>query len=96
MNRQGLNRVGAIVPVVFSLLALAVVLVVATTGWERHLRDEGAAAHIFQLLIVAEAPFILLFLVTANWRAVRPTARALAFQAAGLFLALGSVAVFKL
>ena len=92
-----MNRLGAVAPTVMSLLALADVLVVVTTGWERHLTDEGAAAHIFQLLIVGQVPFLLMYLTTVKWRqrfaaAVRP----MVFQAVALVLALGSVAFFKL
>ena len=96
MNRQKINRVSAIVPVVMSLLAVALVLVVVTTGWERHLNDEGAAAHIFQLLIVVQVPFILAFLATADWRRFAAIARPVALQVGSLFLAVGSVVFFKL
>jgi hypothetical protein len=96
MNRRTLNRIAWIVPLVFSGLAFAVVLLAVATGWDKGDPDEGPPAHIFQLLILAEAPFILLYLFTAEWRAVRQTARPLIFQAAGLILALGSVAFFHL
>ena len=67
MNRQKINRISAIMPVILSLLALLDVMFVVITGWERHLKDEGAAAHIFQLLIVAQTPFMLAYFATANW-----------------------------
>ncbi len=92
-----MNRVGAVAPTVMSLLALADVLVVVATGWERHLTDEGAAAHIFQLLIVGQVPFLLMYLTTAKWRLrFAATVRPIVFQFAALVLALGSVAVFRL
>jgi hypothetical protein len=47
MNRQKINQISTVVPVIMSLLALAVVLVVVTTGWERHLKHEGTAAIYF-------------------------------------------------
>ena len=86
----------AIIPVVMSLIALLDVLIVVSTGWERKLTDEGAAAHIFQLLIAAQAPFILTFLVTADWRRLMPVVRPLAFQILTISLAIGSVAIFRL
>ena len=96
MNRKTINQIGAIVPPVLSLAALLVVLIAVTTGWERNLTDEGAAAHIFQILIAVQAPFILAFLVTADWHRFMQAARPLAFQVLGIGAALGSVAFFRL
>jgi len=90
------NLLTAIIPVIMSLLALAVVLAVVTTGWERHLQDEGAAAHIFQLLIVGQVPFLAAYLVTSKGRRVLEIVRPMAFQAGALAIAIGSVAFFKL
>ena len=95
-TRQNINRISAVIPVVMSLLALGVVLVVVTTGWERGLQDEGAGAHIFQLLIVLQAPFILAFLATADWGRLMNVARPAAVQVATMALAIGSVALFQL
>jgi hypothetical protein len=96
MNRRKINRIGAIAPVVMSLAALFIVLMVVSTGWERNLPDEGAAAHIFQLLIVTQIPFVLAFLVTADWNRFMQVARSLAFQIISIGIALGSVAYFRL
>jgi len=96
MNRQKINNVSAVIPVVMSFFALLIVLTVVITGWERHLKDEGAAAHIFQILIAAQLPFVLSFLVTANWKRGVLVARPLAFQFLAIGLALGSVAFFRL
>jgi hypothetical protein len=96
MNRQKINNLSAVIPVVMSTLALLTVLTVIITGWERHTKDEGAAAHIFQILIAAQLPFVLAFLVTANWKRGLLVARPLAFQFLAIGLALGSVALFRL
>ncbi len=96
MDRQKINRVSAIVPVVLSLMAFGVVIVAVVTGWGKGNADEGAGAHIFQLLIVAQVPFILVFVATADWKRVGQTAGLIALQAAGLVLAVGSVGFFKL
>lgn len=96
MDRQRLNRIGGVVPILLSLMALGVVAIAVTTGWERGLADEGVGAHLFQLLIVAQVPFILLFLGTANWRSGLKAAAPLAVQATALGLAMGSVALFHL
>jgi len=53
--------------------------------------DEGTAAHIFQIAIVALVPMILLFLATADWKQPWQSARALAFPAAALVLAFGAL-----
>jgi len=96
MTRRKINHISAIAPIVMSLLALLMVLIVVATGWERNLTDEGAAAHIFQLLILAQLPFILIFLVTADWKRLVQIARPLALQVLCIDLAVGSVAYFKL
>ena len=96
MSRQNINRICSFVPVALSLTALTVVLVAVTFGWGKGQSDEGVAAHIFQLMIVLQIPFILSFLVTANWQRLVATLRLVALQAGAITLALGSVALFKL
>lgn len=96
MNRQKINRISGIAPIVLSLTAFGLLIVAVLTGWEKGYADEGAAAHIFQLLIVAEVPFILVFVATAEWKRVVRVAGLLALQAAALVLALAPVALFKL
>jgi len=96
MNRQKINRISGIVPIVLSLMALGLLIVAVLTGWEKGYADEGAVAHIFQLLIVAEVPFILVFVATAEWKRIARVAGVLALQAAALTLALIPVALFKL
>jgi hypothetical protein len=96
MTRRELNRLSGIAPVGLSLLAFGLVLIVATTGWERHLPDEGTAAHLFQLTIGAEIPLILLSLGTADWKRARSVVLPLSCQLAGLLLAFGAVAWFRL
>jgi hypothetical protein len=93
MDRQKLNLVSATVCIVMSLQAFLVVLLVVTTGWDRHLKDEGAAAHIFQLLIAGQLPFVLAFLATADWKTV---VRPVAMEVGALALAFGTVVFFKL
>lgn len=79
-----------------SVAALGLVAVVLTTQWERNLADEGAAAHLFQLLIVAELPLIIIFLLTSAKTAPRQVITLFLTQAAGIAVALGSVALFHL
>ena len=54
-------------------------------------RDEGAAAHIFQLLVVALVPTIALFLATADWTRPARSARPLALATGALALAFGAL-----
>lgn len=96
VGRQGINRVCLIAPIVMSLLALLLVAVSLVTGWERGLKDEGAVAHSFQLLIVLQAPLLAIFLMTADWSRVRRVAGALAIQVAAVGLALSPVAILRL
>ena len=96
MTRQQINRLSGVAPVAMSLLAFAIVAAALATGFERGEKDEGALAHLFQLLIVAQAPFILAFLATAEWDRLVRVARWLALQVAALVLAFAPVAYFRL
>ena len=91
-----LNQVLATAPIALSALALAVVAAVLVTGWERNLKDEGAAAHIFQILIAVQLPIILAYLATANWNRWRGVIVRLGLQAIAMAAALSPVAYFKL
>jgi|ERR1700736_5105839 len=96
MVMRNINRICGFVPVALSLAAFGLVMVAVRTGWGQVAGDEGAAAHIFQLLIVAEVPFVLVFAATADWTKLGRSAGLLAVQAAGLVLAFAPVAYFKL
>jgi hypothetical protein len=88
MHGQQINRVSGKVVIVLSLTVLFAVL----SGYTQPRQpDEGAAAHIFQLSIVALVPMILVFLATADWRQPLRSARPLAFPAAALVLAFGAL-----
>jgi hypothetical protein len=81
MRTQQLNSISGKVIIVLSLIAL---LTVITGYFQPPQPDEGAAAHIFQLSIVALVPTILLFLLTANWKEPWRSARPLALPAVAL------------
>jgi hypothetical protein len=88
MRAQQINSVSGKAIILLSFIALLAVL----SGYTRPPQpDEGAAAHIFQLSIVALAPLILLFLATADWRQPWRSARPLAIPAAALVLAFGAL-----
>jgi hypothetical protein len=79
-----------------SLAAIALLVVALTTGWERGYKDEGAVAHTWQLLVGLQAPLILAFLATANWRRPLGIAAILGLQVLGLMLAMAPVAILRL
>ena len=85
------NRLSAKVIIVLSLLALLTVLSGYTHPPLPTEPDEGAAAHIFQLSIVAVAFSILVFLATADWKQPLRSVRPLAFPTAALVLAFGAL-----
>jgi hypothetical protein len=88
MEAQSINRVTWRVLILLSLIALCTVL----SGFiypQAPESDEGAAAHIFQLAVLALVPAGLLFLGTADWRQPARTVRLLAFPAAALLIAFG-------
>jgi succinate dehydrogenase hydrophobic anchor subunit len=88
MREQQINRVSGIVLVVLSVVALLCVL----SGYAQPPQtDENAAAHIFQLCIVALAPVTLLFLVTADWKQPLRSARRLAIPAATVIVAFAAL-----
>ena len=95
MSRQKINRISAIAPTAMSLAAFLLVIVAVTAGWDDP-KDEGAAAHIFQLLIALQIPLILVFLVTADWSRFPRVAAVLSIQAVSLALAFAPVAYFNL
>ena len=85
MTRFHLNRVAAVVPLAFSAAAFAIVMANILAGVPPQ-PDENASAHMWQLLIVAQAPLILVFLATAEWDKGHP-AILLGAQIAGIALA---------
>ena len=88
MREQQINRISFRIIVVLSFLALFAVF----SGYAQPPQpDEGAAAHIFQLSIVALVPMILLFLGTADWKHPSRSARPLAFPAAAVVLAFAAL-----
>ncbi len=92
MRAQQINRVSSKIVIALSLIALLAVL----SGYAHPLLpDEGSAAHIFQLSIVALLPMILLFLATADWREPLRSARPLAIPGFALALAFGALYYFE-
>ena len=91
MNFSMLKRPSAVLPVVMSIAALALVIGHAMMFGIVHAADEGTPAHIFQLLMVAQLPFIAFF--AAKWfpRAPREALTVLLLQLGAAVTAVGSV-----
>jgi hypothetical protein len=91
-----IRRPSAFLPLTMSLTALAIVLVhVAVFGVARE-PDEGAAAHIWQLLMAGQMPVLAYF--AARWlpRAPRQTLCVLALQGAAALASIAPVFFLKL
>jgi hypothetical protein len=79
-----------------SLVALAMVMAhVAIFGAVRE-ADEGTAAHIFQLLMIAQVPIIAFFAIKWLPRTPRQAVRILALQFTAALAALAPVFVLDL
>ena len=90
-GRSLLVNPSAFLPIVMSLSALALVLGhVARYGVTRG-ADEGTAAHVFQLLMAAQAPIVAFFAVKWLPRRPRPALRVLALQVAAALAAVAAV-----
>jgi hypothetical protein len=85
MTQAKIKRIAAIIPLVFSAIAFVLVVANILAGVPPQF-DENASAHIWQLLMLAQLPFILLFVVTADWRERTP-ALLVALQLVGIALA---------
>jgi hypothetical protein len=86
----------AFIPIVCSLAALAITTIVIGVNGVVHEADEGTAAHLFQLLIVAS--FIMSFAFVIRWLIRDPwrTLRILAIQIVAVVAAFAPVFYFKL
>jgi hypothetical protein len=86
----------AYVPLAMSLTALATVLVHLARFGITHEADEGAAAHLWQLLMAAQIPVIAVFAITWLPRAPKPALAVLALQIVAVVAALAPVFLLKL
>ena len=96
MDRARINSVVGRVPVVLSLAAFLIVVVALITGWDRGAKDEGAVAHLWQLSIVLQTPFILAFFATADWDRPRTVLHRFGMLASALMVALAPVFILRL
>lgn len=85
------KKPSAFVPMAMSLTALAVVLGSLIKFGVVHESDEGAIAHIYQLLMVGQAPVLGYFLIRWLPRVPRQTLYVLALQIGAALAALAPV-----
>jgi len=86
-----LKHPSAFLPVVMSLGALATVLLVLAVHGTTPQADEGAAAHIWQLLMAAQVPIVLFFAIKWLPRSPRQAAPVLGLQIGAALSAMAPV-----
>lgn len=86
-----LKKPTAFLPITMSLAALTVVLVTVTIFGVVHESDEGAAAHIWQLLMAGQMPLLLLFALKWLPRAPKQALVVLALQGGSVLAAIAPV-----
>lgn len=70
MSRDLLKRPSAFIPVFMSLAALALVIGYAAMFGTARQQDEGAAAHLWQLLMAGQVPVMAIFAL--KWLPTKP------------------------
>jgi hypothetical protein len=91
MSVSSIRQPGAFIPIAMSVAALATLAYnLAVFGVTRD-ADEGAAAHIWQLLMAGQIPFIALHAIRWLPRAPARTLRILALQAGAALAAMAPV-----
>ena len=91
MNASPIKHPSALLPIAMSLAALALVLGHAAIFGIVHEADEGAAAHLFQILMAAQVPIVAFFAVKWLPRVPAQTLLVLALQAAAALAAFAAV-----
>jgi hypothetical protein len=86
-----LKHPSAFLPVAMSLAALATILIFVASHGTAPQADEGAAAHIWQLLMAAQAPIVLYFAIKWLPQSPRQAVPILALQIAAALAAMAPV-----
>jgi len=90
------RRPSALLPLAMSLTALALVLGhIAIYGAVRE-ADEGATAHLWQILMAGQLPVLVFFAIRWLPRAPRPALGVLALQAGAVLASMAPVFFFNL
>jgi hypothetical protein len=91
MNVPSFKQPSAFLPLAMSLTALGVVLGHVAIYGIVHETDEGAAAHLWQLLMAGQIPIVAFFAVKWLPRAPMRSLRVLAVQAGGVLASCAAV-----
>jgi hypothetical protein len=86
-----LKRPSAYIPVAMSVAALVLVFGSNAIYGAAHEVDEGATAHLWQLLIAGQLPIVAFFAIKWLPRAPKPTLPVLALQAVAFLVAIAPV-----
>jgi len=89
-----LKHPSAYLPIAMSLGALATILVFITLHGTAPQPDEGTAAHIWQLLMAAQIPFVMFFAIKWVWQSPRRAVPILALQLGAALAAIAPVFFF--
>ena len=90
------RKPSGMIPIIMSAAALAVVLTAVAMVGARHEPDEGAAAHMFQILIAGQLPFLAWFAFHWLRRDFRSALSVMLLQGAAIAVALFPVWYFGL
>lgn len=96
MSHSAFTQPSAWVPLAMSLAALCIVVGHITMLGSMHEADEGAAAHLFQLLVAGQVPFIAFFAIKWIKQAPKCAWSILGLQALAVAMACAPVWYFKL
>jgi len=91
VNVSLIKRPSAYLPLAMSLGALATVLIFVALHGTAPQADEGAAAHIWQLLMAAQAPIVLYFAIKWVPQSPRQAVPILALQVGAALAAMAPV-----
>lgn len=94
--RKLLKQPSAFIPMTMSLMALVVVLVTITVFGVTHDKDEGTAAHLWQLLMAGQIPLLAFFAIKWLPRAPKETLYVIALQAVAVLAAMTPVFLLHL
>lgn len=94
-NVSPLQHWSAIVPIGMSLAALLLVLVYGLIIRPGPQQDEGAPAHIYQLLMSVQVPIVAYFAIRWLPRQTRPALTVLALQGLAWLAALAALYYFE-
>ena len=94
MNRSLLRRPSALIPISMSITALGLVLGYAAIFGVARQADEGAVAHLWQLLIAGQLPFAMYFAIKLLPNQPRKGLQVLALQLVAVIAAMFPVWYF--